>query len=473
MAKEFDTRLTQRDTVLTASQDCLVNDALEIAAAYLLEIPATTTLEVFSPLGSVNNTSDAAKPVSTAQATAIQATIRRPLNNVVVALGVSITNWLMLDSCYLPVCNDNFTGHLCLESFQRMRFGGVMGHNATPQAVIISTYLPTILAMNPSPGACIYIDAPLIDIVNGVGLAQTKVNLQTVITALLAKNIWPILGTIGPAYAGANQAQIQQWNYYIRRLAATNGYGIIDLDVVLADVNAAFIPALNFDGVHPNTYGHQLIAQQALADGLADMFPENGTVQTSRWVGDLTNLLNNGAINIGLFTTNVSGLGTGWTLQQGSASTCTIVAPTAQDQLSGNWQQIACAAGVGETWFSLTLSTGWSPGDILAISARIQTSNIWGSQGNWSVAMVQYFSGGYNYPPPGTGSASPAGYVWAGCNGWLSDVSDGLMYVEVPMLAGTTTVFAMAQCTGGTSGTAILRLGEFTIVNLTTGSILS
>lgn len=46
MGKVFDTQVTKRDTTLEASTDYLVNDVLENSASYVLELPATSTLEV-------------------------------------------------------------------------------------------------------------------------------------------------------------------------------------------------------------------------------------------------------------------------------------------------------------------------------------------------------------------------------------------------------------------------------------------
>lgn len=402
--------------------------------------------------------------------------VRRPRNNIIVGCGASITTWLTLDSSYMPACFDNFIGHLCLESFQRMRFGGVIGHGGYTQAQIISLYLPTILAMSPAPGACVYFDGPFNDIATNVTLAQTKINLQTVITALTTAGIVPILATVPGHYFTAKHVEMAQWNRYIRRYAAVNGLPLIDLQTAMLDINAAEITAISADTVHPNTQGHKLIAQQALADGLADLFAPNGGTLTSRWIGDLANMLNDGTNNIGLFNfdTNADGVADGWTLNTGLATKCSRVIPAGPDRLLGYWQQISVVTGDTQVWPIKSLTTGFSAGDVLAISARVQTSNIFASGAAWSVGLVQYFAGGYTYPAPGSGSAVPAGYVQSGCVGWLSDVDDGLLYVEVPVLAGATSTFAQIQLAPGAgAGTGVLRIGEFTIVNLTTGAYLS
>lgn len=618
---------------------------------------------------------------------------RRPANNVVIGLGASIVTWLTINSSYLPGCFDNLLGHLCVESMQRMRFGGCLGHDGYTQAQIIASYLPTVLAMSPAPGACIYFDAPYNDIGTGVTLAQTKINLDTVVTALGGKGILPILATVPSHYFAAKYVEMAQWNRYIRRFAAMHGYPLIDFQQAMQGIDDNELAALTADTVHPNPKGHKAIAKQAVADGLLQIFPPQGRGLTSRWIGDLANLLNDGTNNIGLFNvdTDANGVADGWTLNSGLAAKCSTIMPidlvhdfttkadgavaatadsgqtwtqvrsrtgaapaiaagrfvdpdtatgasasylsaqlagtvthmqadfdlsasgstsgetvalvafatpvpnsagvltspvpdspchlviastyleclvyvggtptslgafvlgtpittqlahvevtidkenakvyvlgpdgktytfshaaigsitapyatcetfltaantdhrpqiakfradatplrnytNASANILGKWQQVSLAQGDATVWLLKILSTGFSAGDILAVSARVQTSGIDVSGAAWTVGLNQYFAGGYTYPAPGSGTGPNPGSVQSGCVGWLSDLNgnDGLVYAEVPVLAGSTSVFAQIQLGGATAaGQSVLRVGEFTVVNLTTGAILS
>lgn len=411
---------------------------------------------------------------------AVNLLVDRPLprNSTVMGLGASIVTWGTLDSCYLPYVPDNFISHMCIESMQRMKFGGILGHGGYTQAQIISTYLPTLLAITPAPGACIYIDGPYNDIATGVSFAQTKANLNTVISALISNGIVPILGTTPSLYYGpVHQADYAQWNRYIRRFAANNGYALIDMQTVISAIDATDIASLAADAVHPSSYGHKLIASKALSDGISDIFPPCGNVLTSRWIGDMKNILNDGtSVNIGLFNAdaNADGVADGWSVNAGVAANCAVVAPTVSDNLLGNWQQISNVIGVTNTWLvKLPDVSLFSAGDILAVSARVQTSGVHTTGAGWSLAFTQYFSGGYNYPAPGVGAANPAGYLQSGCIDWLTDVEDGLLYCEVPVVAGASLTYAGFSLAGAVNpGTALLRVGEFTIVNLTTGALL-
>lgn len=402
---------------------------------------------------------------------------KRPRNNVVVGLGSSVTTWATYDTSYMPGCYDNFIGHMCLESMQRMRFGGVVGHGGYTQAQIISDYLPTILALNPAPGACVYFDTPFNDMaVGGLTLTQAQANFATVIDALQDRGIWPIVGTVpAHSYGDGFQTIMSQWNRWIRRYAATHGLGLIDLVTVMADIFGDGSVALNSDELHPNSKGHHQIALQALADGIADAFAPAGTVLTSKWIGDLNNLLNDGTNNIGLFNTdtNADGVADGWTVNGGSAANCSIVAPAYGDRIVGNWQRLSWTNGQAALWLTKALATGYSAGDVLAVSARIRTTGVELASASWTVVFHQYFSGGYTYPAPGSGSGGAAGYVPGGCVQWSTDVDDGLMYTEVPVLPSATQRFASIQLSGvGASGVANLDVAEFTIVNLTTGQLL-
>lgn len=398
--------------------------------------------------------------------------LMQPANNIVIGLGASIITWLTINTSYLPGCFDNLLGHLCVESMQRMRYGGCLGHDGYTQAQIIASYLPTVLAMNPVPGSCIYFDAPFNDIGTGVTLAQTKTNLSTVTTALVNAGVVPILATVPSHYFTAKRVEMAQWNRYIRRFAARKGFPLIDFQQVMQGIDGNELTALTSDGVHPNPKGHKAIAKQAVADGLLQIYPPQGRGLTSRWIGDLANMLNDGTNNIGLFNTdtNTDGVADGWTLNSGLAAKCSLVAPQTADNLLGKWQQISLAQGDATVWLLKILSTGFSVGDVLAISARVQTTGIDVSGAAWTVGLNQYFAGGYTYPAPGSGTGPNPGSVQSGCVGWLSDVVDGLIYAEVPVLAGSPSVFAQIQFGGATAaGTSVLRVGEFSIVNLTTG----
>jgi hypothetical protein len=381
----------------------------------------------------------------------------------------------------MPGCYDNYLGHLCLMSFQRMEYGGVIGHGGYTQQQIIDNYLQTIEAMNPKPGWCVYTDTPFNDLNSAAGnltFAQTKTNFLTIMKRLDAAGIKPILGSVPSQNYGTQYAAMAQWNRWVRRYASRNGHPFIDMNAAVYDINGAIWSGYSQDAVHFKANGHRLVAQRAIKDGLLQNFPTVGSVRTSRMLGDTENLLG----DIGLFNadTNADGVADGWTVQQGSAAKCSVITPTPnsgepgnQDDLAGKWQQLSGVSGDTGLWLLKLLTTGFSVGDVLQISARVQTENIEATGSFWTVGFGQLFSGGYTYPSPGVGTA-PSGEVPGGCNAWASDVEDGLVKVEVPILAGANSRYAQMKLSVVAAGaTAKLRVGEFTVINLTTGAYLS
>jgi hypothetical protein len=411
--------------------------------------------------------------VTSVQAALARTSLRRPLRNTCIALGVSMS--AADDVPGLPYrINDNFLNQICLETFQRVQFAGVYAHPSWTQAQVISTILPVVLALNPAPGACFYWDAPINDIGASVSFAQTKANLKTVVAALLGNSIVPILGTLGPVYLtdDSKLAAVQQWNTWIRRYAAQNGFPLMDAATALTGADGHFLSAgLQLgDNEHPSPAGHRAIAHQAIADGIAEVFPPNGTVRTSRWTGDLSNLFNNGTLNLGLFTTNSGGIGTGLSSNGTTTTTCSIVAPAPSDELIGNWQQLSLTTGSTGDISLYTFLTGYSVGDVLALSGRVQTSGITATGSNWIAGLGIDVPGGYAYPPPGSGSATN---LLAGCS-FYADVDDGLFYTEVTVPPGTADIYLQLFLNATTNpGTCALRVGELTVVNLTTGGLLT
>ena len=399
---------------------------------------------------------------------------RRELRNTCIAMGASMSAWGGPNDFPFPGIDDSFLGHICLETFQRVKFAGVYAIAGYTQAQVRSMILPIVLTLNPAPGACFYVDPPVNDIGYGVSFATMKTTLKSVVASLLGNGIVPILGTIPPQYSTDDSAlrAVQQWNTWIRRYAAQNRFPLLDMWTAVAGADGYFLSGYDSgDHVHPNSAGHRAIAQQAIADGIADIFPENGSVFTSRWTGDLSNLFNNGTLNLGMFTTNSGGTGTGLTSVGSSTTTCSIDAPTASDKLLGNWQQLSRTTGnTGFIELVATLS-GWSVGDVLAVSGRVQTSGITTTGTTWAVGVDIAIPGGYTFPSP---SGDTVTNVLVGCRSFISDIDDGLFYTEVMIPTGTTAAsVSMYLSTPTNAGTCTLRVGELTIVNLTTGSLLT
>ncbi|MDT5057717.1 MAG: hypothetical protein QOF66_6083 [Mycobacterium sp.] len=312
--------------------------------------------------------------------TAADRPLRRPARNTVVAMGDSITAYSNLN-LYQPTVNCSWATALCIESFQRLRWGGAYATGGFTLTDIQATHLPSVLALKPAPGACMILggtnDAG--NIGRTFSLSYSSGILKSIVASLLGAGIVPILVTVPPRtdYPPSINNGIT-WNTWLRRYAALNGYALVDFYTACVAADGTWLSGYNANTIHPSAIGQMAAAREALADGITDLFPPAGLVLTSRSTGDLSTMFNDGTTNLGMFTldTNADGIANGLTLV-GSAVTATIVTPTAADELNGNWQQISRTTGAtGLVYLNTSFASGWSVGDVLAVSFRVQASGL-------------------------------------------------------------------------------------------------
>lgn len=397
--------------------------------------------------------------------------------NTVAVLGDSVTAGGSYGD-YLPGIGHSWIQQLPIQSYQRIRCDeGNFAVAGTLYADALATQLPQVLAMNPLPGACIIAsggnDVRLLAAPNP-NFSTMVATLKTIVAVLVAAGIKPILWAITPdTYASPisptlYQANIHQWNTYIRRYAATHGYPMIDSHTAMADINGVYYAGYGdpSNAAHPSPAGQRLIAQKAIADGILDAFPPTALVHTARQINDLSNMFNDGTNNLGLFTldSNSDGLGNGLTLV--GPATCSLVAPTSQDNLHGQWQQMTVTAG-NQAHYYYTFSTGWNVGDLIAFSARVQTNGIEASGTTWNCSIINNTPGGF-VTPDGTNVT----VLYNGLVSWQSDIVDGELYVEFPILSAMTTMQLYVWVETVPTGSATVRVGEATVRNLTQGGLL-
>ncbi len=95
------------------------------------------------------------------------------------------------------------------------------------------------------------------DILHGIGVEETRQNLQIMIDIARARGVTPILATLIPSNRAFSEALIPYvWNPMISSLARRNR-------VKLIDQYSAILPnwsVSNVDGIHPNDFGYITIA---------------------------------------------------------------------------------------------------------------------------------------------------------------------------------------------------------------------
>jgi lysophospholipase L1-like esterase len=169
------------------------------------------------------------------------------------------------------------------DSLQRIQYQGVYAQSGYTLTQIRDTYLPYVLALSPKPGAC-FVMGGTNDCAN-VGatfsLSYSAGVLQQIVSQLLNAGIAPILTTAPPAHGGGVTtflANTQKWNTWVKRYAATNGFPLMDVYGAVAGPNGFYKSGFDNggDGIHPSPIARRAIADQSLADGIADLFPSGG-----------------------------------------------------------------------------------------------------------------------------------------------------------------------------------------------------
>ncbi len=388
---------------------------------------------------------------------------RRP--NVAVVIGDSISyTEPMGGNGYRPRLVDNWFNHLCIETEQRIKNGGIYATpGATLAGTIANTHLPQVLALNPRPGFC-FIFGGTNDVTSWSGsgsFAQSKTTLKEMIAALTAVNIKPILVTLPPRSALYNPGTIQ-WNTWLRRYAALSGLPLLDTNRALTSSAGVFRSFHSLgDSVHPSTIGHKAISAQAIDDRLWEHFQPQ-VMRGSPGSGDLSNLFGSGTAAYGMFLVDTNSDGVADGLTSSGTATFDLDPVDAWDETKGQWQQIIRTTGqAGNATLTSAPLTGWTVGDTLAFSCRVDTVGFNGTA-----------EGAPYYVALRCDGAAENTEI-AGINGWTTN-TDGLQYVEFAIPPGTTelTFFMEVQAVVGTAD-PILRVAEVTIHNLTTGGALT
>jgi hypothetical protein len=136
--------------------------------------------------------------------------------------------------------------------------------------------------------------------------------------------------------------------------------------------------------------------------------------------------------------------------------------------LYGNWQKLSRTTGAtGLAYLYWQFASGWSVGDVLALSFRVQATGL-DTTGSYASGWLNFgVPGGYTLP-----SGSSVTSVFHGLAAWNADV-DGLIYVEAQVPVGATSMTWYQELQDVLNpGTANLLVGELTLVNLTTGGLL-
>ncbi|GAB6901884.1 SGNH/GDSL hydrolase family protein [Kineosporia succinea] len=188
-----------------------------------------------------------------------------------------------------------------------------------------------------------------------------------------------IIGTtppLGGSRPAANHLRVAQFNAWLRIWAPTQGIKIADVySALVSGGGYGMAGGYDTDGIHPETVGHQKIAEAFVKAFLELLTPDVPHIVDS--VGGPFNMITNPQ-----FLTNT----TGWYEQPGgtgTAPTYSVVTDTSGTLRFGKWAQMAfdATASGGNRYFVYPVGTV-TPGQKLLITARMQVVDIAGGYYN-------------------------------------------------------------------------------------------
>jgi lysophospholipase L1-like esterase len=329
---------------------------------------------------------------------------------------------------------------------------------------IETTWLPSVLAMSPLPGACIIAGGT-----NNLGATgntgaydpiAARATLLRIIAKLQAAGVMPILWCPPPRNDSATvNTYTQRWNAWVKYTAQTLGLPFVDAYSAVVDpTTGLYQTAAMLNTVHPNALGHYLIGKAAAANVelLARLNNDVPHLATDKL--DAANLIPNG---YGLFNQGVTGVPNnpvGWSAYGGQGTSFTFAQSPGAAPVIGNWEQLTVPAGGGVVNGGLqyNLTAGFSAGDHLGLAVRVQSAcPDDASAGNLVVTLGARAAG------TTTSQASRAGFggTW-----------QGVVWEDLVVPAGTDTIRATLaiQTAASPAAAASVSFAQATLVNLTT-----
>jgi lysophospholipase L1-like esterase len=335
-------------------------------------------------------------------------------------------------------------------------YAGVPGETSAQ----ILARLPAILAQGVN---VLFIMAGTNDAGAGVPSATFGANMAAIFSACQSANVRCFVSTVigrGAAVATAGTRTLTtEYNAWIAANAASYGAHVFDSYVATkeagGDLDATYDSG---DGIHPNNLGHRRIAHAAAAKALQVMALQAGLVTETSGVNLVPNPLMNGA----------GSQPTGYFEQPGgtgTAPTYSIVNDSSGFLEAGRWAQMAFnAVSGGSRIFAAALGTGWSVGDTLAVTGRVQMVD---NGGNWE-AVSAAVTGAVSIKAANQAGSAISGDANNATAGFLSGSTYNIpSWVTFTVPVGTTSLLLYCTCTLPAGANVSFRFGAMGVINLT------
>lgn len=354
----------------------------------------------------------------------------------------------------------------CAEAGQNPLFRGTFATGGYTLAQILSTHVPTVVALSPKPWAAVILggtnDAGAS---SGVGFSVSTAigTLTSICNALRAANIQPILATLTPrSDTSLVNQNVGNYNRALWRFALANGYDVVDYNkVVVNPATGGFLTGYaQSDNIHPDFKAVKIMGTE-LARVFDGMQKPSVAPTRATHSADPTNLL--GAQGHFQVDTNADGIADGWSNAVPRGATFTVVSDP--DGVT-KWQRITQpSSATGNNLLQKSISSVVAVGDIIEAVCRIQTSG-------FDNALVA--------PSGLTGGTGPQFTFSVGLTGathdlepaynWHTDLTDGLVYLRGVVPSGATGGITINLQASGVpvSGSVWMQYTEVCVRNLTT-----
>lgn len=323
---------------------------------------------------------------------------------------------------------------VCGKSHQRLRFYRNAGVGGNTSTAMLARFTADVTAYHPD--IVVIGGVTPNDVGQSVPVATRKSNIQAMVAAAVADGSRVILATSTPNDTTGTRDSLVEMNHWLIGWANTQGIPVLDIYSPLADpADGTYLPSYTSDGTHPNDTGNHVIGTAVAAQLPPDL---RAVPFLTAAKGDPENLIVNGVFH---GDANADGLADDWSLI-GALSARSL---TSLSGGYGNWQSVTCDGS--QAIVTQNISTGWSVGDTLAFSGRIQKDPD-------VVVNCQVTCSGASTQPTQPRALSAVS----------AELEDFTFYLEFPIPAGTTVLQSRLIVN---TAAGDVRIGQWTLRNLT------
>ncbi|MDF2045168.1 GDSL-type esterase/lipase family protein [Microbacterium sp. Kw_RZR3] len=291
----------------------------------------------------------------------------------------------------------------------------------------------------------------------GRTLAQFAASIKGIAAEARRDGVPLIIGTtppLGASRPAADKLRVQQYIAWLTAWAPTAGVVVADVyRALVANGSEAMVGGYDDDGIHPNTLGHQKIAE-----AFAAAFTSRFTAETLHPVQAPS------AFNLVANPLFAADFASGWFNPgggSGAAPTNTVEADSTGKLIAGQWGKIALDATGQASFTRRSYSiTGLTPGDKLLVTARTHLTDATGG-------ILAAMQGAAPTADASLRVTRPNLTTVQNLNGPAGVLNPGPIMRVVTVPAGETSIYLTAQFSLPAGQSGAFRIGEVGVFNVT------